>query len=337
MDLSGGIVARDASRPAQPGRSMLHGRALRYIDEVARQGSIRKAAKVLHIAASAINRHIIEAEEDLGAQIFERLPRGLKLTSTGELLVAHIRDTLRAHDRMRAQVQSLKGLSRGEVAIATMATLAAGRLADVVALYREAHPLVHVRVLVGDREGTIETVASGRADFALAYNLPHDRRLQRVAEFQHRLGAVVSKEHPLALKKSVRIADCLVYPLVLPDSASSLRDLVDKLAPANAEIVPAVETNSMELMKRLVRQSHHVTFLNRVDVDQELRDGDIAFLPLVGAAGRQRLAVAHRARGALSPAASRFIEFVLENFGPSDEQRGSGGDAANRPANGKDQ
>lgn len=337
MGLPEGKVERDTSRPVPPGRSMMHGRALRYIDEVARQGSIRKAARVLNIAASAINRHIIETEEDLGAQIFERLPRGLKLTSTGELLIAHIRDTLRAHDRMRAQIQLLKGLSRGEVTIATMATLASGRLADVVASFREAHPLVHVRVTVGDRAGVTEMVATGRADFALAYNLPSDRRLQRVAEFQHRLGAVVAKEHPLALRKSVRVADCLIYPLVLPDASSSLRDLVDKLAPANADVVPAVETNSMELMKRLVRQSQHVTFLNRVDVDQELRDGDIAFLPLFGAAGRQRLSVVHRARGTLSPASSRFIEFVPESFDRPDEPKGSGLGIATPPRNGKDQ
>jgi DNA-binding transcriptional LysR family regulator len=321
MDLAGDILAHAPARHVSSVRSMLHGRALRYIDEVARQGSIRKAAKVLHIAPSAINRHIIEVEGDLNAQIFERLPRGLKLTSTGELLIAHIRDTLRAHERMRAQVRSLRGLSRGEVTIATMATLAAGRLADVVAQYREAHPLVHVRVMVSDRSGVTEMVASGRAEFALGYNLPQDSRLQRVAEFQHRLGAVVAKEHPLALKKSVRVADCMIYPLVLPDPSSSLRDLVDKLAPVNAEVIPAVETNSMELMKRVVRQSQHVTFLNRVDVDQELRDGDFAFLPLVGAAGRQRLSLVHRVRGTLSPASSRFIQLALECFDRADETK----------------
>ena len=309
MGLSGDIV-----RTIEPGRTMLHGRALRYIDEVARQGSIRRAAKELNVAASAINRHVIELETELGAPIFERLPRGLKLTSTGELLVAHIRETLRAHDRMRSQIQSLRGLSRGEVSLATMATLAAGRLADVVAAFRETHPLVSVRIMVGDRAGVTEMITSGRAEIALAYNLPQDSRIQRAAEFQHRLGAVIAKEHPLALKKSVRVADCLVYPLVLADKSSSLRDLVEKLAPANVEVVPAVETNSMELMKRLVRQSQHVTFLNRVDVDQELRDGDLAFLPLSGAAGRQRVSLVHRSRGSLSPAASRFMQFVMDHF-----------------------
>ncbi|MGO7283500.1 LysR family transcriptional regulator, partial [Rhizobium ruizarguesonis] len=147
---------------------MLHGRALRYIDEVARQGSIRKAAKTLHVAASAVNRYILELEEELQAPIFERLPRGLKLTSSGEILIQHIRETLQAHQRMRAQIQSLKGLNRGEVVLATMATLAAGRVAEIVAAHREKHPQVSLRIMVGDRTTVAEMVALGQADLAIA-------------------------------------------------------------------------------------------------------------------------------------------------------------------------
>ncbi|MTH76883.1 LysR family transcriptional regulator [Paracoccus aestuariivivens] len=293
---------------------MLHGRALRYIDEVARQGSIRKAARVLNVSASAVNRFVLEMEDDLGAPIFERLPKGLKLTTSGEMLVAHIRETLRAHDRMRAQIKALKGLSRGEVTVATMATLAAGRLADVVAEFREAHPQVNLRVMVGTRPEVIEAVGSGQAELALAYNLPQDPRLHLAAEFQHRLGAVVARNHPLTIKSSVRLSDCLMYPLVLADPSLSLREVVENLAPAGAVLSPVVETNSTEMMKRLVRRSPHVTFLNRVDVDQELRDGDLAFLPIETAAGRQRLMLAHRARGQLSPAGSRFLQLVQRLF-----------------------
>jgi DNA-binding transcriptional LysR family regulator len=293
---------------------MLHGRALRYIDEVARQGSIRKAARAMNVSASAVNRFVLEMEQDLGAPIFERLPKGLRLTTSGEMLLAHIRETLRAHDRMRAQIQALKGLGRGEVTVATMATLAAGRLADVVAEFREAHPQVSLRVTVGTRPEVIEAVAQGQAELALAYNLPQDPRIHLAAEFHHRLGAVVARNHPLTIKSTVRLSDCLMYPLVLADASLSLREVVQNLAPAGTTLVPVVETNSMEMMKRLVRRAPHITFLNRVDVDGELRDGDLAFLPLEGAAGRQRLMLAHRAKGQLSPAGSRFLQLVERLF-----------------------
>lgn len=297
---------------------MLHGRALRYIDEVARQGSIRKAARELNVAASAVNRQVLEVEADFGVPIFERLPKGLKLTAPGELLIAHIRETLRDHDRLQARIHALKGQSHGTVTVATMATLAAGRLADVVADYRERHPRVDLKITVCDRAGLMEMVASGEAEIGLGYNLPQDNRMQLVAVFQHRLGAVVAPGHPLTAKPNVRVADCLIYPLILASHRLSLRPLIENLAPATADLRPAVETNSTEMMKRLVRQPPNVTFLNRVDVDQELRDGDLAFLPLLAAAGRQRLSLVHRSRGALSPAADGFMQAIHDHFGKGD-------------------
>lgn len=312
---SDAIVKGSAGRSSSSvGTHMLHGRALRYIDEVARQGSIRKAAKKLHVAASAINRYILELETELEAPIFERLPRGLKLTSSGELLIAHIRDTLKAHDAMRSQIKALRGLNRGEVTVATMATLAAGRLAEIVAAYRAAISQVSIRVIVSDRSGVAELVASGQADLAVAYNLPEDSRLQRAAEFHHRLGAVVAPGHPLSARKTLKISDCLAFPLVLADKSLSLREVVQNVAPARANLDPVVETNSMELMKRLAHTPPHITFLNRVDVDRELASGELVFIPLAGAAGLQRLNILHRTRGSLSPAASHFINFAEERL-----------------------
>ncbi|MGO6852562.1 LysR family transcriptional regulator [Rhizobium beringeri] len=310
----GDIVEQSIRLPSGNGPIMLHGRALRYIDEVARQGSIRKAAKTLHVAASAVNRYILELEEELQAPIFERLPRGLKLTSSGEILIQHIRETLQAHQRMQAQIQSLKGLNRGEVVLATMATLAAGRLAEIVAAYREKHPQVSLRIMVGDRTTVAEMVALGQADLAIAYNLPDDTRLQRAAEFRHALGAVVAPAHPLADRKTVRMSDCLLYPLVLADRSLSLREVVEATAPARATLVPVVETNSMELMKRLARTTPHITFLNRLDVDREMATGDLVFIPLTGTGSLQRLNILHRARGSLSPAGSHFMQFAQERL-----------------------
>ncbi|MBC2807920.1 LysR family transcriptional regulator (plasmid) [Rhizobium ruizarguesonis] len=310
----GDIVEQSIRLPSGNGPIMLHGRALRYIDEVARQGSIRKAAKTLHVAASAVNRYILELEEELQAPIFERLPRGLKLTSSGEILIQHIRETLQAHQRMRAQIQSLKGLNRGEVVLATMATLAAGRVAEIVAAYREKHPQVSLRIMVGDRTTVAEMVALGQADLAIAYNLPDDTRLQRAAEFRHALGAVVAPAHPLANRKTVRMSDCLLYPLVLADRSLSLREVVEATAPARATLVPVVETNSMELMKRLARTTPHITFLNRLDVDREMATGDLVFIPLTGTGSLQRLNILHRARGSLSPAGSHFMQFAQERL-----------------------
>src|SRR5258708_13945765 len=94
---------------------MLHSRMLRYLDEVARCGSIRQAAERLNVASSAINRQILALEAELGTPIFHRLPRRLRLTATGEVVISHVRETLKEHRRGQKRHPQLQGPSVGQL------------------------------------------------------------------------------------------------------------------------------------------------------------------------------------------------------------------------------
>ena len=73
----------------------MHAKVIRYFVEVVRAGSIRKAAEQLHVVPTAVNRQILNLEEELGAPLFERIHNTLKLTPVGEIVLAHARGTLR--------------------------------------------------------------------------------------------------------------------------------------------------------------------------------------------------------------------------------------------------
>ena len=301
---------------------MLHNRLLGYLDEVARSGSIRRAAARLNVASSAINRQILALEEEIGTPLFERLPRGLRLTATGEVVIRHIRETLKDHDRVLAQVAALKGMTRGEVTVVTMASLAAGVLCGVIREFRETDPGIVLKVRVLPAEEIVAALISGTADLALAYRVPANPRLSCIAEFQHHLGAVMAPDHPLSGRCLVRMADCLDYPLVVADPTMTLRDVLELLVPEGASFVPAVETNSIELMKRLAQTAPHVTFLNLSDVSEELRRGVLAFTPLADAGAiTQTVSLMRRARppfdGHVRLVAQR-IEVAFEKYSAVD-------------------
>ena len=78
---------------------MFHARAMSYVDEVARLGSIRAAGARLHIAPSAVNRQILMLEEQLGEPLFERLPRGMRPTPAGEILICLLYTSPSPRDR----------------------------------------------------------------------------------------------------------------------------------------------------------------------------------------------------------------------------------------------
>ena len=104
---------------------MLHSRRLLYINEIARCGSIRKAAARLNVASSAINRQILALEEEMGAPLFERLPRGLRLTAAGELCIEHIREVLKNYERLEGRIRSLKMQQAGKIRMVATSVLVA--------------------------------------------------------------------------------------------------------------------------------------------------------------------------------------------------------------------
>ena len=88
---------------------------VRYFEEVAEQKSIRRAAERLHIAPSAVTRQIAKFEDMLGMPLFERLPRGVRLTSAGEIMLANVRRMRRDFGGALGQIDAHKGMRRGKV------------------------------------------------------------------------------------------------------------------------------------------------------------------------------------------------------------------------------
>jgi DNA-binding transcriptional LysR family regulator len=289
---------------------MLHSRLLRYLDEVARLGSIRKAAARLNVASSAINRQILALESEIGAPIFERMPRRLRLTSTGEVLIAHVRETLKGHQRVEAQIEAFKGLTRGEVTIATMNGLAAGPLPRFLSGILDQHPRVLVRVRVLPFDQMTNAVLTGEADLALTYNPPNSPGLRIVASHDIAIGAVVSPKHPLTKRRNLRLADCVEFPFAVADSSMTIRPAVDlAFARANILLHPTIETNSIEFMKKIARSGQAITFLNPVDIAEESAAGEMRHLPIQELTAHPiSLKLMVRARGSLDTFPSLVVE-----------------------------
>lgn len=267
---------------------MLHARLLRYIDEVARCGSIRKAGERLNVASSAINRQILGLEQDLGTPLFQRLPGRLVPTSAGDVLIRHVRETLRAMDQSLLQIEEIKGLRRGEISIAVISGLAGTILPMAISGFRETHPHTRFSVVLLPKAEIIARVSDGEVDLGLGFNLAADDKFAVLASVPSRLGIVVSSKHPLAGRKNGRLADCVKYPLCLADPDTAIRALVDAAATAvGVTLDPYVETNSVEVMRHMAAHEGCITFLSPFDIYPELGAGNFAYLTIEGSSFQQ--------------------------------------------------
>lgn len=255
--------------------------ALRYADQVARSGSIQKAGRELHVAASAINRQILALEDELGVPLFERLPRGMRLTASGDALITLARRWREDETRMVAEIRRLQGTHQGHVSLAAMDSHATGILPSLLNQLNEAHPLIGVSVDIVTPDDAETALLSGKADLAAIFNLAPRRELQMLWKCELPLGCVVAPAHPLATQMSLSFQEATAYPIALQSRAITIRRYLEaQYSWLFKESRRYVETNSLQLVKQLALGGKRVIFTSELDVAAELQSGQLVFIPI---------------------------------------------------------
>lgn len=271
---------------------MKHLRILDYVDEVARARSIRKAAEHLNVTASAVNRRIADLEIELGAPLFERLPRGVRLTAAGEVFVNYLRKQSGEVERMKSHIEDLKGLRRGTVRLACSQALALDFLPRVIADFRKTHPLVEFDVKVVDHEYAMTALTNFEVDLVLVFRPPFMANFHPLITLEQRLVVVMAKGHPLAARRKVRLRDCAAYPVALPERSIGGRQLLEEAATRTGlRFKIAAESNSFEMLRGLVMHAGTISFQIRIGtmpegnklglVAREIDDRDVPSANLV--------------------------------------------------------
>ena len=293
---------------------MLHSRLMRYIDEVARTGSIRQAAERLSVASSAVNRQIIAYEEEIGLPLFERLSRGVRLTATGELLVEHIRATLKDHRHTLHRIGDLKTLRRSKINVATVEALTADVLAQVVSAWHQTYPLTRINVTAMPADAIAGAVGRGEAQIGLGFDMAPEPNISIYSSTRCSLGLVIRPDHPLASRASVRLSELSEHAFALPAEGLTIRAMFDRAAKkARLTVEPVVVTNSIDLLKRLAMLGDVATVLTKADVEVDRQRGALAFVPIVGSeVGAQALTIVHRTSAPLDGVSTRFAEKLAD-------------------------
>ncbi|GHH23129.1 LysR family transcriptional regulator [Streptomyces lanatus] len=237
---------------------------MRYVLAVAETSSFTRAAERCHIVQSALSHQVARLEKELGARLFERTSRRVRLTTAGEAFLPAARQALEAAERARAEVAAATGEIRGRLTVGSIPTVAAVDLPAVLRDYRTRHPQVRIRLRAGSSERLVEQVRDGTLDAAFLGVQP-GFRLQGVRDkalAQGRHVAVVAPDHPLAAEQEVDLG--LLAEEVFVDFAdgSAARAQSDQaFAAAGLRREVAFEVSGVELMVRMVRHGLGIALL----------------------------------------------------------------------------
>ena len=291
--------------------------AFRYFLAVADAGSIRAAARDLNIVSSAVNRQILLLEENLGIRLFDRVGRGLRLSEAGSLLVRQVRETLARYEDTVSELDTLRGLRRGRIRVATVESIAIERVPDLLAAFWQRYPGIEVIITQTGAEDVTRLVDDGSVDLGFSFSTFALEGLRLVYEEAHRVGALMAPDHPLAKREGLSFADLAGQPLILPARGMSLRAAIEACVERHRRAIHLRgECNSLRMMSALVRRSNSIGFLTRVGIERELRSGELVWVPLVEDQPiEDRLMVIGRIGTIPSLAVGAFTDFVEETWG----------------------
>lgn len=173
---------------------------MRYVVAVAETRNFTRAAEQCSVVQSALSHQIARVERELGAKLFERTSRRVRLTPAGEAFLPAARQCLHAAERASAEVAAAVGEVRGRLAVGVIPTVAAVDIPGAMREFRERHPHVRISLRVGRSEDFVEQVKDGALDVAFL-GLPTTAQLSGVEARElarDRLVAVVAPGHPLA-------------------------------------------------------------------------------------------------------------------------------------------
>lgn len=289
---------------------------IRYFHEVAKLGSIRRAADRLHVAPSAVSRQITQLEDELEVALFQRSKFGVRLTVAGEVLQRETRRIFQDLGRARTALDDLRGLRRGEITIWLLEGPVSGFLPRVIAAFNQSHPDVSFNVQTAPTDRIIEALLEDWADIGIAFNAAPRAEIEVVGEYVEPISCLVAAEHPYAGRASLSMADLCKQPLALPDHSFGLRQMFEQSVRRNGyKPNVVVTTNSLELTKTMAATGQVIAFLPALMVTHELDAGLLRAIPVVEPgfdAARSSVCV-HRDRQ-LSHAARAFLRRLTAAF-----------------------
>ena len=296
---------------------MLHPpRAYLYLDAVARAGSIRKAAEKLHVASTALNRMILELEEQAGTPLFERLPRGVRPTAAGEVLIHAVRRSLSEIRSAESRIEQLRGLVRGTVRLGCAESVATDLIPSAVAQYQTQHPGVQFQVVSGVTNHLAGLLGQDMVELVLVHDPAPGDELHVISRLHQPLCAMVRPDHPLAGRTSLRLAECQQYPVALGDRSFGSRRLIDTVMDrSRLQLQQQIEASTVQLLKEFTRQTGAISFQFQIGTLQEVRRGELVSIPLVDQAlSRSELVLAVRHGRRLPIATLSFIELLVNRL-----------------------
>ncbi|WP_133646732.1 LysR family transcriptional regulator [Paraburkholderia flava] len=293
-------------------RTRLKPRQLLLLVEIAELGNIHRAADALNMTQPAASKLLRELEETLGVDLFERLPRNMRPTVYGEVMIRHARAVLGSLDQAHKEVLAVRTGDLGHVAVGAITSPATRVLPSAVAQLKRKHPGLRIALEVENSNVMLERLSQDKLDLVVGrLSAEHDKlQLHYEPLSSEPVCAVARPDHPLIGASDLSLRDVRDAAWIVPQAGTVLRHRFELMFQRDSLVPPTniVETSALLVLTRLLAETDMFAVLATEVARYYASFGMVAILPLALPCHMDDFGIITRTDRALSPAGLLMIE-----------------------------
>jgi LysR family transcriptional regulator, salicylic acid-responsive activator of bsdBCD len=190
-------------------------RQLHYFKEIVKQGSISKAAEVLHIAQPPLSQLLKKLENDLGTTLIHRYRQKWELTETGELLYQYADQMLMQMQDVKQQIREIEQGIAGTVSIG-VSSVCSNTLVDYVSMFRIQYPNVKMNIVTGNSEELLKRLEQREIDIALLLRPSNSQQYQvKILKKQPFVVIIPTSWLPLFSSQDITLEKIVSFPFIM--------------------------------------------------------------------------------------------------------------------------
>lgn len=294
---------------------------LAIFQAVALSGSVSGAARRLHVSQSAVSKQLGEFERVLQVTLFDRLPRGMRATEAGRVLLGYANRLFAIESEAEQAMGDLRQLARGRIAIGSSRTIGAYLLPGVLAGFSARYPGVELSLQVDNTVAIEAKLSAGEIDIGFTEGIMSESVFDYQVLSEDELVLIAAPHHPAVARAPLPAKALGSYPLLMHEVGSGTREVTERaLAAQRIVLRPAMTLASTEAIKQTVATGLGLAIISTLAIRNELAAGTLVVVPMRGLRIRRPLFRVQLKSHAPSPS----LDALLACLGPSDAQAPTG-------------
>ena len=257
-------------------------RQLKYFLVIANSGSFSQAAKKIYVVQSALSHNIAQLEDELGTQLFERHPRGVKLTKAGELLCDYATQILDIVTQAKNEIGNVKPDLKESIWVGLNYTISQQLMPSLVKRLSDEFPYIKLGIEEDLSAVLIDYLIEGKLDVAVVYNPIGDESFNTIPLFKERVCCIGNADFLGNTSEPIKFSELLKLPMILPRQVDNLKGVIsDSNLRKKLSDACIMEVNSLSALLSMLKEGLGCTALSASTISNYSDKGELVVRPII--------------------------------------------------------